>query len=184
MELHAQTNRDYRRWISGLLAAYALEERRMRGVPVEYALFETSPRLGGVMSTERVQDCVVEAGPDSFLTEKPWAIELCKKLDLGDQLIGSNDPQRKTYIVVKNKLVVMPDGLNFMVPTKILPTVFSPLLSLRTKMRMATEWFHAPHKASRTKRSRNLLRGIMVRRWSIVLRIRCCRACMEAKRRS
>jgi oxygen-dependent protoporphyrinogen oxidase len=133
--------------ISGLSAAYALEERRMRGVQVEYVLFEAGPRLGGVMVTDRVQDCLIEAGPDSFLTEKPWAIELCKKLDLGDQLIGSNDPQRKTYIVVKNKLIVMPDGLNFMVPTKILPTVFSPLFSLRTKMRMAAEWFHAPRKS-------------------------------------
>jgi oxygen-dependent protoporphyrinogen oxidase len=41
----------------------------------------------------------------------------------------------------------MPDGLMFMVPTKILPTVLSPLFSLRTKMRMAAEWFHPPHKA-------------------------------------
>ena len=134
--------------ISGLAAAYALEERRLRGVPVEYVLFEASPRLGGVMLTDRVQGCLVEAGPDSFLTEKPWAIELCKKLDLADQLIGSNDSQRKTYILVKGKLVVMPDGLMFMVPTKILPTVFSPLFSLRTKMRMAAEWFHPPRKAS------------------------------------
>ncbi len=134
--------------ISGLSAAYALEERRLRGVPVEYALFEASSRLGGVLVTDRVQGCLVEAGPDSFLTEKPWAIELCNKLDLGDQLIGSNDRQRKTYILVKGKLVVMPDGLMFMVPTKILPTVFSPLFSLRTKIRMAAEWFHPPHKAS------------------------------------
>src|SRR5882672_6448251 len=110
--------------ISGLSAAYALEERRMRGVPVEYVLFEATQRLGGVLFTERVQDCLVEAGPDSFLTEKPWAIELCKKLDLADQLVGSKDADRKTYIVVKNKLVVMPDGLMFMVPTKILPTMF------------------------------------------------------------
>jgi oxygen-dependent protoporphyrinogen oxidase len=134
--------------ISGLTSAYALEERRMRGVPVEYVLFEASPRLGGVLLTDREQDCLIEAGADSFLTEKPWAIELCKKLDLGDQLIGSNDGQRKTYIVVKGKLVVMPDGLMFMVPTKILPTVFSPLFSLRTKLRMAAEWFHAPRQAS------------------------------------
>ena len=82
--------------ISGLSAAYALEERRLRGVPVEYVLFEASSRLGGVLVTDRVQGCLVEAGPDSFLTEKPWAIELCKTLDLGDQLIGSNDRQRKT----------------------------------------------------------------------------------------
>lgn len=133
--------------ISGLSAAYALEERRTRGVPVEYVLFEASPRLGGVLVTDRVQDCLVEAGPDSFLTEKPWAIELCKKLDLGDQLIGSNDTQRKTYILVKGKLVAMPDGMMFMVPTKILPTVLSPLFSLRTKMKMAVEWFHPPRKA-------------------------------------
>jgi oxygen-dependent protoporphyrinogen oxidase len=128
--------------ISGLSAAYALEERRLRGVPVEYTLFEAAPRLGGVVVTERVQDCLVEAGPDSFLTEKPWAIELCRKIDLGDQLIGSNDAERKTYIVVKNKLVRMPDGLMFMVPTKILPTVLSPLFSWRTKVKMAAEWFH------------------------------------------
>ena len=133
--------------ISGLAAAYALEERRTRGVPVEYVLLEASPRLGGVLVTDRVQGCVVEAGADSFLTEKPWAIELCKKLDLGDQLIGSNDAQRKTYILVKGKLVEMPDGLMFMVPTKILPTVLSPLFSVRTKLKMAKEWFHAPRKA-------------------------------------
>jgi protoporphyrinogen/coproporphyrinogen III oxidase len=134
--------------ISGLSAAFALEEKRRSGAPVEYVLFESSPRLGGVLVTDRVEGCLVEAGPDSFITEKPWASELCRKIGLGDQLIGSNDSERKTYILTKGKLVVMPDGLMFMVPTKILPTVFSPLFSLRTKMRMAAEWFHPPHKAS------------------------------------
>src|SRR5262249_21877368 len=133
--------------ISGLAAAYALEERRLSVVPVEYVLFEASPRLGGVISTERIQGCILEAGPDAFLTEKPWVIELCKKLDLADQLIGSNDHLRKTYIVVKNKLVELPDGLMFMVPTKILPAVMSPLFSLRTKIRVAAEWFHPRAKA-------------------------------------
>ena len=134
--------------ISGLSAAFALEEKRQAGAPVKYVVFESSPRLGGVMVTDRVEGCLVEAGPDSFITEKPWAADLCRKIGLGDQLIGSNDPERKTYILTKGKLVVMPDGLMFMVPTKILPTVFSPLFSLRTKMRMAAEWFHPPHKAS------------------------------------
>ena len=130
--------------ISGLSAAYTLEEKRRAGAPVEYVLFESSPRLGGVMVTDRVNGCLVEAGPDSFLTEKPWAADLCRNIGLGDQLIGSNDSKRKTYIVARNKLRVMPDGLMFMVPTKILPTVFSPLFSWRTKMRMAAEWFHPP----------------------------------------
>ena len=135
--------------ISGLSAAFALEERRRAdNLPAEYVLFESSPGLGGVMVTDRVEGCLVEAGPDSFLTEKPWAIDLCKKLGLADQLIGSNDPERKTYILVHGKLVVMPDGLMFMVPTKILPTVFSPLFSLRSKIRMASEWFHPPRSAT------------------------------------
>jgi len=134
--------------ISGLSAAYTIEEKRRSGTPVEYVLFESKPRLGGVLVTERVDGCLVEAGPDSFLTEKPWAADLCTKVGLGSQLIGSNDSARKTYIVVKNKLVVMPDGLMFMVPTKIMATVLSPLFSVRTKLRMAAEWFHPPHKSS------------------------------------
>ena len=134
--------------ISGLSAAYTLEEKRKSGMPVEYVVFESSPRLGGVLVTDHVDGCIIEAGPDSFLTEKPWAADLCRKIGLGDQLIGSNDVDRKTYIVVKNKLVVLPDGLMFMVPTKIMPTVFSSLFSVRTKLRMAAEWFHPPRKAT------------------------------------
>lgn len=134
--------------ISGLSAAYALEEKRHAGLEVEYVLYEASPRFGGVLVTERVDGCILEAGADSFLTEKPWAIDLCQKLGLGDQLIGSNDAERKTYILVKGKLIEMPDGLMFMVPTKLAPTVMSPLFSAQTKLRMAREWFHPPHKAN------------------------------------
>jgi len=135
--------------ISGLAAAYTIDEKRRSGTPVEYVLYESSPRLGGVLVTDRVDGCLVEAGPDSFLTEKPWAADLCGKIGLGDQLIGSNDAERKTYIVARGKLVEMPDGLMFMVPTKIMPTILSPLFSLRTKIRMAAEWFHPPRKASK-----------------------------------
>ena len=134
--------------ISGLAAAYALEEKRRGGIEVEYVLFEAAARFGGVLVTDRVDDCLLEAGADSFLTEKPWAIELCGKLGLADQLIGSNDAERKTYILVHGKLVEMPDGLMFMVPTKLTPTVLSPLFSMQTKLRMAREWFHPPHKAN------------------------------------
>src|SRR5258705_1142504 len=130
--------------ISGLAAAFALEEKRRAGVPVEYLVYEASPRLGGVIVTERVENCLVEAGPDSFLTEKPWAAELCRQIGLGDQLIGSNDQQRKTYILTKGKLVVMTDGLKFIVPTNILPTLLSPLFSMRTRLRMGREWFQPP----------------------------------------
>jgi oxygen-dependent protoporphyrinogen oxidase len=127
--------------ISGLSAAFALESQRQAG-SVEYALYEASPHCGGVLRTDRIHDCLVEAGADSFLTEKPWAADLCRTLGLGDQLIGSNDADRVTYILVNGRLIPMPDGLMFFVPTKILPTALSPLFSWSAKLRMAREFYY------------------------------------------
>jgi len=128
--------------ISGLAAAFELEKERNRGAPLEYVLFESSARFGGVIHTESIDGCVVDAGPDSFLTEKPWAADLCRELGLGDQLIGSTDAERKTYILLKGRLVSLPDGLQFMVPTRLAAAFFSPLFSWRTKARIVREWFY------------------------------------------
>src|ERR1700744_3795589 len=130
--------------ISGLSAAYSLEKARAAGADVQYTIFESGQRLGGCLASDYIDGCLVEAGPDSFLTEKPWAAALCKELGLDDQLIGSNDTQRKTYIVVKGRLIAMPDGLMFMVPTRLVPTALSPLFSWNTKLRMAQELLHPP----------------------------------------
>ncbi|MFZ0912044.1 MAG: protoporphyrinogen oxidase, partial [Candidatus Korobacteraceae bacterium] len=130
--------------ISGLSAAFYLQKARAAGADLEYTLFESGQRLGGSMYSDRVEGCLVEAGPDSFLTEKPWALSLCKDLGIADQLIGSNDAQRKTYILVNGRLVVMPDGLMFMVPTQLVATALSPLFSWSTKLRMARELLHPP----------------------------------------
>jgi protoporphyrinogen/coproporphyrinogen III oxidase len=135
--------------ISGLAAAYAIEQRRRAGADVEYVLYESSLRLGGVLRTEHIDGCIVEAGPDSFLTEKPWAADLCREIGLGDHLIGSNDADRKTYILTHGRLVEIPDGLMFMVPTKIWPTSFSRLFSWKTKLRMTQELFHPPREVER-----------------------------------
>jgi oxygen-dependent protoporphyrinogen oxidase len=131
--------------ISGLSAAFRLEQARRGGADVRYTLFESSDRLGGVMRTERVEGCLIEAGPDSFLSEKQSAAELCRELGIANQLVGSNDAHRRTYILVKGRLVEMPDGLQFMVPTKLWPTVSTPLFSWATKLRMAREFFAGPH---------------------------------------
>jgi oxygen-dependent protoporphyrinogen oxidase len=128
--------------ISGLAAAFALEERRRAGEALEFVVYESSPRFGGVLFTEQVEGCLIEAGPDSFLTEKPWAADLCRRLGIEDQLIGSNDADRKTYILVKGKLVPMPDGLMFMVPTQLSPAILSSLFSPATKLRVAREWWY------------------------------------------
>ena len=134
--------------ISGLAAATILERARQSGAEIEFAIFERGSRLGGVMITDHVDGCLIEAGPDSFLTEKSWGLDFCRSLGLGDQLIGSNDSERKTYILVNGRLVTIPDGLMFMVPTKLLPTITTPLFSLSTKIRMGLEYFHAPKAAA------------------------------------
>jgi protoporphyrinogen/coproporphyrinogen III oxidase len=128
--------------ISGLSVAFALQKQKDNGASLEYALLESSPCFGGVLQTERVEECVLEAGPDSFLTEKPWAAELCRELGLEEQLIGSNDAERKTYMLLKGRLVVIPDGLMFMVPTKLGPVFSSPLFSWQTKLRIVQELFY------------------------------------------
>jgi oxygen-dependent protoporphyrinogen oxidase len=130
--------------ISGLAAATAIQRAQEAGTDVEFTLFERSNRLGGVMVTEQIDDCLIEAGPDSFLSEKTYGIDFCKTFGLGDQIIGSNDEERKTYIVVNNRLIAMPDGLMFMVPTKILPTITTPLFTWGTKIKMGLEYFAQP----------------------------------------
>ena len=130
--------------IAGLAAAYELEKARAAGAAVEYTLFEERPRLGGSLASEIVDGAVLERGPDSFLTEKPAAAELCRELGLGGELIPSNDVARKTYIVTRNRLVALPDGLMFLVPTKLVPTALTRLFSVRTKMRMALELLIPP----------------------------------------
>jgi protoporphyrinogen/coproporphyrinogen III oxidase len=130
--------------IAGLAAAYELEKQRAAGAAVDYTLFEAQPQLGGTLASEIVDGAVLERGPDSFLTEKLAAAELCRELGLGAELIPSNDAARKTYIVVRNRLVPLPDGLMFLVPTRLVPTMLTPLFSLRTRMRMALELLHPP----------------------------------------
>jgi oxygen-dependent protoporphyrinogen oxidase len=134
--------------IAGLAAAYELEKAQAAGTPVEYTLFEAQPQLGGSLASEIVQGAVLERGPDSFLTEKPAAAELCRELGLGAELIPSNDAERRTYIVVRNRLVGLPDGLMFLVPTKLIPTALTRLFSIPTKLRMAMELLHPPRPAN------------------------------------
>jgi protoporphyrinogen/coproporphyrinogen III oxidase len=130
--------------ISGLSAAFEIEKARQNNPGLEYVLFEKSSRLGGSIFSERIDGCLVEGGPDSFMTEKPAAAKLCAELGIADHLVGSNDASRKTYILLKNRLVALPDGLMFMVPTKLVPTALSPLFSWKTKIRMGLELLHPP----------------------------------------
>lgn len=134
--------------ISGLSAAYYLKKA---GVPS--TIVETRPYLGGVIRTEQVEGCLIETGPDSYLSVKPWATDLIRDLGLDGELIGSNDHLRKTFIRKSGRMIPLPDGLQMMVPTRIAPMVTTGLLSWGTKLRMGLEWFRRPPSAPLADRS-------------------------------
>jgi oxygen-dependent protoporphyrinogen oxidase len=125
--------------ISGLSTAHYLTK-----AGVHATLIEARTRLGGVVQTEQIAGCTIEAGPDSFLSTKPAALELIREVGLADQVIGSNDHLRVTFVKRNGRLVPLPDGLTMMVPTKVLPLLTTPLLSLGTKVRMGLELLRAP----------------------------------------
>jgi oxygen-dependent protoporphyrinogen oxidase len=129
--------------ISGLSAAWYLAQAGIRA-----ALFERRGRLGGVITTEVVDGCLIEGGPDSFLSAKPWAMELIRELGLASEVIGSNDHLRLTYLWKGGRLVPLPDGLMLMVPTRVLPLITTRAVGWRTKLRMGLEWFRPAAGAS------------------------------------
>ncbi len=144
--------------IAGLSAAFYLEQHRRRGAQLAYTLYETSKRLGGVIQTERTSDgFLVEAGPDSFLSEKPWASDLCRELGIEDQLIGSNDATRQTWIFAGGRLHPLPEGLQFLVPTRLWPILTTNLFSLGTKFRIVAEFFQRPRAAAEDESAATLV---------------------------
>ncbi|MBI5750304.1 MAG: protoporphyrinogen oxidase [Nitrospinae bacterium] len=128
--------------ISGLATAYSLEERAEReGKSVSITLLEKKNQIGGNILTERVGDFLIEGGPDCFLSEKPWAIQLCERLGMRESLLRTNDEFRKTYILWNGHLYELPEGVILMIPTEIFPLLKSNLISLSGKIRMGMELF-------------------------------------------
>lgn len=129
--------------ISGLSAAYQLQRAGAAGGRrVSVTVVEREARLGGKIATDRLEHggaFVVERGPDSFVTQKPWALELIRELGLEDRLIAANDLPRKTFVLVKGRPTPLPSGLSLLVPTQIGPFLRSPLFSLRGRLRMLLE---------------------------------------------
>ena len=128
--------------IAGLAAAHRLVEIRSdQALDLEVLLLEASHRLGGWIATERIGDFIIEAGPDSFISEKPWALRLCERLGLGRRLVATQSAFQKIYIVHNGKLVPLPEGFFLLAPTRLTPFVQTPLFSWRGKLRMAAELF-------------------------------------------
>jgi oxygen-dependent protoporphyrinogen oxidase len=126
--------------ITGLAAAYrAVEVARERGVALDLTLLEARERLGGTIATERVDGFLVESGPDSFLSEKPWALALCRRLGVEDRLVRTDDRFRQVFVWRAGRLHPLPDGFQLLAPTKLAPFLRSSLFSWPGKVRMALD---------------------------------------------
>ena len=126
--------------IAGLAAAHrATELARERGRALELRVLEARDRLGGTIETERVDGFTIEAGPDSFLSEKPWALALCRRLGVEDQLLRTDDRHRKVYVWRGGRLHPLRDGFQLLAPTKLGPFLSTSLFSWPGKLRMAMD---------------------------------------------
>lgn len=127
--------------ISGLSSAHYLRKLCREGnVPLELVLFESSARPGGVLDTVKKEDMVLELGPDSFITSKPWALDLARELGLGDSLVGVGYGRGKnTFVYCGGKLWPLPEGFFLMAPSSLLPFLCSRLFSVAAKLRVLFE---------------------------------------------
>src|SRR5437899_10185035 len=123
--------------ITGLAAAHrAVELARERSTALDLTLMEARARLGGTIATERAGGFLIESGPDSFLSEKPWALALCRRLGVEDRLVRTDDRFRKVFVWRAGRLHPLPDGFPLLAPTKPGPFITSGLFAWAGKLRM------------------------------------------------
>lgn len=129
--------------IAGLAAAYELELARRCGAEIDWHLYEASARLGGTVSTTRIDTpagrFVLEDGPDGWVTDKPWAQELAVELGLADQIIPCNEGQRRTLVLIDGKLQPMPARMRMMVPEDLAALEGSALFTESARAAYANE---------------------------------------------
>jgi len=107
--------------ISGVTAAHELACLQGADESIQFVLYESSPRLGGAVSTRYanfpgIGPLVIELGPDGWVSEKPWLHELAIELGLSAEIVPSNDAERRTLLLRDGKLEPIPDGMRMMVP--------------------------------------------------------------------
>ncbi len=125
--------------ITGLAVTYRLiQESRKRNLPIDVSLLEESGRFGGTIGTSREAGCLLEHGPDCFLSARPAGLALCRELGLEQNLIGTNPDCRRSFILRGNSLLPVPHGFYLLAPSSfsqfLTSPIFSPLGKLRTAL--------------------------------------------------
>ncbi|HSB53624.1 MAG TPA: protoporphyrinogen oxidase [Gemmatimonadales bacterium] len=122
--------------ITGLAAAMRLAERID---PAGIVLLEAQEQLGGKIRTERTGDFVLEGGPDCFLATRPAGVELCRRLGIADQLVGTNPTLRQSFVKRAGRLHPLPEGISGLVPSRLMPLLTTGILSPAGRLRAGLE---------------------------------------------
>jgi oxygen-dependent protoporphyrinogen oxidase len=122
--------------LSGLCTAfYLVRDLGAAGKDAEILIFENDAVPGGKMRTFRQDGFNLEWGPNGFLTNKPFGMELVKELGIEDRVVRSSDEARKRFIYSGGTLQRLPET----------PGAFfrSNLLSVKGRARILWEPFAA-----------------------------------------
>ena len=126
--------------VSGLTcAAKLLELSKEKNLSLDIKILDGASKPGGVLSTVEQEGFLLEEGAESFITDKPAALELAKKLGLEGEFIRTNPNLKQSFILKNNKLYPIPEGFTLLAPARLKPLFASPLLSLFGKLRAALE---------------------------------------------
>ena len=126
--------------LTGLTAAYYLGHAKPDW---NIILYEQAPRFGGKIQTQRVDDFVVELGPDSYLGRKTEMTDLIYDLGLGDTLVSNETGQ--AFVYDKGSIHPIPGGSIMGIPTEMMPFVKATLISWPGKLRAGLDYFKKPY---------------------------------------
>ena len=126
--------------LTGLTAAYYLGHAKPDW---NITLYEQAPRFGGKIQTQRVDDFVVELGPDSYLGRKTEMTDLIYDLGLGDTLVSNETGQ--AFVYDKGAIHPIPGGSIMGIPTEMMPFVKATLISWPGKLRAGLDYFKKPY---------------------------------------
>lgn len=108
--------------ITGLATAYYLRQAGIAATVVE-----ADEHPGGKIQTAELAGVPVERGPDTFLARVPWAVDLCKELGLGDDLV--EPATGKAFLWTGGRLRPLPERHVLGVPIALRPLLESGVLS-------------------------------------------------------
>ena len=137
--------------VSGLTAAY-----RLGAAGIDATVLEAGATTGGKLRSVEVGGLRLPAGPDSFLARKPWAVELCRELGFGDELIAPRGSG--AFLWTAAGLVPYPTGTAFGIPGDLGDVFRWPGVSRRGRRRALLDFVKPKRRVDADESLGSLLR--------------------------